>query len=59
VLEGEIPGLFEEDCNAQRALLPLVLDVNGGREHEREIAMDHGDIKPENIIVDDEYNITW
>jgi hypothetical protein len=23
------------------------------------MAIDHGDLKPENIIVDDAYNITW
>ena len=56
VREGDIPGLTEKDCFDQQALLEQVL----GEDRESTVfAIDHGDIKPGNIIVDDSYNIRW
>ncbi|OAA35198.1 hypothetical protein NOR_08121 [Metarhizium rileyi] len=56
VREGKIPGVSEQDCGDQQALLDAVL----GQDRNCTIfAMDHGDIKPGNIIVDEKYNITW
>ncbi|KAF4434348.1 Protein kinase-like domain protein [Fusarium austroafricanum] len=49
VRKGNIPGLTEEDCVDQNALLDQVL---GGDRSNIIFAMDHGDIKPGNIIVD-------
>lgn len=54
VREGKVPGLSEQDCVDQKALLPWVL---GRRGCDKMVAMDHGDFKPDNIIVDAEYNI--
>jgi hypothetical protein len=53
-MEGKIPGLSLQDCADQRALLDAVLGADG---YDTALAMDHGDFKPENIIVDAEYNI--
>ncbi|TWU71315.1 hypothetical protein ED733_000171 [Metarhizium rileyi] len=56
VREGKIPGVSEQDCGDQQALLDAVL---GQDRNCTVFAMDHGDIKPGNIIVDEKYNITW
>lgn len=56
VREGSIPGLTEKDCLDQRAQLHQVL---GGGRNNTVFAMDHGDIKPGNIIVDENHNIKW
>lgn len=55
MLEGKIPELTERDCVDQSALLPRVLGEGAG---DVIVAMDHGDIQPQNIIVDGEGNIT-
>lgn len=56
VIEGKLPALSEQDCIDQKALLDGVL----GKDRDNTLfAMDHGDIKPGNIIVDEEYNIKW
>jgi Ser/Thr protein kinase RdoA (MazF antagonist) len=49
-----MPGLSEHDCADQQALLAAVLERDG---EDTAMAMDHGDFKPDNVIVDDEYNI--
>ena len=54
VAEGKIPGLSQQDCRDQQALLAKVLGMEGDDTTQ---AMDHGDFKPDNIIVDEEYNI--
>ncbi|KAF2462932.1 uncharacterized protein BDR25DRAFT_247028 [Lindgomyces ingoldianus] len=54
VEEGRIPGLSLQDCADQRALLDAVL---GADRDDTALAMDHGDFKPENVIIDAEYNI--
>ncbi|KND86390.1 hypothetical protein TOPH_08994 [Tolypocladium ophioglossoides CBS 100239] len=54
VREGRIPGLSEQDCLDQQALLDRVL---GQDRNSTVFAMDHGDIMPGNIIVDEKYNI--
>ncbi|KAF3063253.1 hypothetical protein CFAM422_010197 [Trichoderma lentiforme] len=54
VREGIIPGLSEEDCISQQALVCRVL---GQDQHDTAFAVEHGDIKPNNIIVDENYNI--
>lgn len=54
VEEVKIPALSLKDCADQRALLDAVL---GADRDDTALAMDHGDFKPENIIVDADYNI--
>jgi len=54
VNEGKLPGLSLQDCLDQRTLLGQVLGADG---EDTALAMDHGDFKPGNIIIDDEYNI--
>ncbi|KAK0762902.1 hypothetical protein N5P37_004426 [Trichoderma harzianum] len=54
VREGRIPGLSEEDCINQQA---LVCQVLGQYQNDTAFAVEHGDIKPNNIIVDENYNI--
>ncbi|KAI9695935.1 MAG: hypothetical protein M1820_008347 [Bogoriella megaspora] len=54
VQEGRLSGLCEQDCIDQLALLDQILGKDGD---STAFAMEHGDIKPDNIIVDDEYNI--
>jgi serine/threonine protein kinase len=54
VQNGDIPELTEKDCLDQQALLDLVL---GEDRNNTLFAVDHGDVKPENIIVDKDYNI--
>lgn len=51
---GKLPGLTEKDCLDQLALLPKVLAQDG---NSRLFALDHGDMKPGNIIIDQKYNI--
>ncbi|KAF6805203.1 hypothetical protein CPLU01_16004 [Colletotrichum plurivorum] len=58
VLSGRLPGLSEQACDDQKALLSRVLSINGQEgSTEKDFAIDHGDLKPENIIVDEEFNI--
>ncbi|OAQ98533.1 hypothetical protein LLEC1_02774 [Akanthomyces lecanii] len=52
--DGKLPGVTEKDCLDQLALLPKVLGQDG---HSTVFAVDHGDLKPANIIVDQENNI--
>ena len=47
--------MTEKDCIDQRNLLPDVLHV---KLEDAPYAMDHGDLAPQDIIVDKEYNIT-
>lgn len=47
--DGKLPGITEEDCLDQLALLPKVLGDDG---QSMLFAVDHGDLKPANIIVD-------
>lgn len=54
VIEGKIPGLSQQDCRDQQALLATILGPEG---KDTTLAMDHGDFKPDNIIVDERYNI--
>ncbi|KAM3535966.1 hypothetical protein MY4038_000742 [Beauveria bassiana] len=54
VKDGELPGIAEKDCLDQLALLPKVLGPDG---NSTLFAVDHGDLKPNNIIVDQENNI--
>ncbi|OAA39332.1 Protein kinase-like domain protein [Beauveria brongniartii RCEF 3172] len=54
VKDGKLPGLAEKDCLDQLAFLPKVLGPDG---HSTLFAVDHGDLKPNNIIVDQENNI--
>ncbi|EJP70602.1 uncharacterized protein BBA_00232 [Beauveria bassiana ARSEF 2860] len=54
VKDGELPGIAEKDCLDQLALLPKVLGPNG---NSTLFAVDHGDLKPNNIIVDQDNNI--
>ncbi|OPB44569.1 hypothetical protein A0O28_0028880 [Trichoderma guizhouense] len=54
VREGRIPGLSEEDCIKQHA---VVCQVLGQDQHDTAFAVEHGDIRPDNIIVDEDYNI--
>ncbi|KAJ0163946.1 hypothetical protein CTA2_2076 [Colletotrichum tanaceti] len=58
VLDGKLPGLSEQDCDDQKALLSHVLSINSQEGPDKKsFAIDHGDLKPENIIVDQDYNI--
>jgi Ser/Thr protein kinase RdoA (MazF antagonist) len=54
VKEGKIPGLSLQDCADQRAFLDALL---GEDRDDMTLAMDHGDFKPDNVIVDANYNI--
>ncbi len=54
VTEGKMPNLSKQDCVDQQALLAAVLGPDG---EDTALAMDHGDFKPDNVIVDEEYNI--
>ncbi|KAM3562501.1 hypothetical protein MY1884_001800 [Beauveria asiatica] len=54
VKDGKLPGLVEKDCLDQLALLPKALGPDG---HNTLFAVDHADLKPKNIIVDQENNI--
>ncbi|KAI0147291.1 hypothetical protein GGR57DRAFT_515840 [Xylariaceae sp. FL1272] len=51
---GRLLAISEQDCNDQYSLLDHVL----GHEQANTIfALDHGDLKPDNVIVDDKHNI--
>ncbi|KAL7919521.1 hypothetical protein ACQKWADRAFT_329559 [Trichoderma austrokoningii] len=54
VHKGMLPRLCEQDCADQKALLPRVL---GSHACDEAVAMDHGDLKPDNVIVDADSNI--
>lgn len=52
--KGQLPGITEQDCLDQKSLLDQVLHP----ELENALfAIDHGDLAPQNIIVDSAYNI--
>lgn len=55
VRSGQLPELTEQDCEDQKALLPRMLvpelDSVG-------FALEHGDLKFDNIIADEEWKIT-
>lgn len=54
VRDGKLLAISDQDCINQQSLLDHVL----GQEQDNTIfALEHGDIKPENIIVDDNHNI--
>ena len=53
---GRISGLSEKDCVDQRAFLDQVLGDSG---NSTDFAIDHGDIKPGNIIIDEKCEIKW
>lgn len=56
VRDGKLLAISDQDCINQQSLLDHVL----GQEQDNTIfALEHGDIKPENIIVDDNHNIQW
>ena len=55
VKQGKIPDLSEKDCLDQQSFL---VDVLGPDQDSTLFAMNHGDVQPNNIIVDEEYNIT-
>jgi hypothetical protein len=54
VESNRIAGLSLQDCFDQQALLLTVLGEDGD---DMTLAMDHGDYKPDNIIVDENYTI--
>ncbi|KAI0187153.1 hypothetical protein F4808DRAFT_94595 [Astrocystis sublimbata] len=54
VREGSIPDILDQDCIKQQNLLDRVLDGEGDNMI---FAMEHGDLKPDNFIVDDKHNI--
>jgi hypothetical protein len=54
VESNKIAGLSLQDCFDQQALLLTVLGEDGDN---MTLAMDHGDFKPDNIIVDENYRI--
>jgi hypothetical protein len=54
VEQGRIANLSMQDCDDQRALLSTTL---GSDLSETAYAIDHGDLNPNNIIVDAEYNV--
>lgn len=53
--DGLATDLTLSDCDHQQELLPTVVGAVGGNSTVR--AMDHGDLQPQNIIVDNKYNI--
>ncbi|KAK1766585.1 kinase-like domain protein [Phialemonium atrogriseum] len=54
VCEGQLPGVLLHDCLVQQALVrKTVYEV----PDDSSFALAHGDLAPESIIVDDEYNI--
>lgn len=54
VEDGKLCDLTVYDCHVQGELLPLALASHG---EDTGLAMDHGDLQPDNIIVDECYNI--
>lgn len=52
--DGLLTELTEQDCLEQQALLPQVLYEE---LEDTQFAVDHGDLQPQNIIVDSNYNI--
>jgi hypothetical protein len=57
VREGKIPSLTEQDCINQQALLERVLDDRD--RNSTVFAINHGDVAPSNIIIDEDDNIKW
>ncbi|KAM4054834.1 phosphotransferase enzyme family protein [Hirsutella rhossiliensis] len=55
VCDGHLPGLTEQDCHDQQAILTSVLHPE---LEDAPFAMDHGDLSPQNILVDSAQNIT-
>lgn len=56
VRNGLLPEITEQDCLEQKSLLS---DVLIPELDDAPFAMDHGDLSPQNILVDSEYNVTW
>ena len=52
--KGQLPGITEQDCLDQKSLLDQVLHPE---LENAPFAIDHGDLAPQNIIVDSSYNI--
>ena len=55
VRDGLLPILTEQDCLEQQRILPGVLFPE---LDDAPFAIDHGDLAPQNIVVDSAYNIT-
>lgn len=55
VQKGKVTDLSEKDCIDQQLLLDTMLGEDG--LVDTAFAMDHGDVKPDNIIVDTDGNI--
>ncbi|KAK2805082.1 hypothetical protein FQN50_006327 [Emmonsiellopsis sp. PD_5] len=55
VHNGLLPGISEQDCFDQRNILS---DVLLPKLDNAPFAMDHGDLSPQNILVDSEFNVT-
>ncbi|KAF2971908.1 hypothetical protein GQX73_g1760 [Xylaria multiplex] len=54
VREGKLPDISNQDCVDQQGFLDHVL----GQEQDSTIfAIEHGDLKPDNIIIDNKFNI--
>ncbi|KAH7155822.1 hypothetical protein B0J13DRAFT_655498 [Dactylonectria estremocensis] len=59
VIQGKVPGLSLKDDDDQKALHPRVLAVNGQTGYDKTgRVVDHSDIRPDKIILDEEYNIS-
>ncbi|RJE19161.1 Phosphotransferase enzyme family [Aspergillus sclerotialis] len=52
---GRLPEITEQDCFDQRNILS---DILYPELDDAPFAMDHGDLSPQNILVDSEFNIT-
>ncbi|KAJ3473126.1 hypothetical protein NLG97_g10502 [Lecanicillium saksenae] len=54
VQDGKLPGVAEQDVRDQLALLPQIL---GDQKDCRDFALEHGDLRSENIIVSEQCRI--
>jgi hypothetical protein len=55
IRNGQLPEITEQDCFDQKGLLHRLLY---SELENAPFAIDHGDLAPQNMIVDSEYNIT-
>lgn len=53
-MKGQLPGATVQDCLIHRVLARTAVDPNAD---SCAFMISHDDLAPENIIVDDEYNI--